>query len=111
MSFMMEAAATLEYEPYDYSLPHSKTVDLIGEEFIKKEAGGGGDSVQTQGGLLQLAYSAAGVGQLRTSYSGGGKTTSLPPLTYTITTIPTISSLGCQVSSSETEMGSSRRPT
>ena len=37
---MTEANATLEYETYDYSLPHSKTVDLIGEEFIKKENGG-----------------------------------------------------------------------
>jgi len=83
---MTEAAATLEYETYDYSLPHSKTVDLIGEEFIKKEHPDG--SIQTTAGLLQLAVSA-------TNLKGNN---SLPPLTYTTTTIPTIST---QVSSSE----------
>lgn len=88
MSFMTEAAATLEYETYDYSLPHSKTVDLIGEEFIKKEHTDG--SIQTTAGLLQLAISSA---TQRTFPSN-----SLPPLTYTTTTIPTIST---QVSSSE----------
>jgi len=86
MSFMTEAAATLEYETYDYSLPHSKTVDLIGEEFIKKENTDG--SIQTTAGLLQLAVSAA----------TPKASNSLPPLTYTTTTIPTIST---QVSSSE----------
>ena len=85
---MTEAAATLEYETYDYSLPHSKTVDLIGEEFIKKEHPDG--SIQTTAGLLQLAISSA---TQRTFPSN-----SLPPLTYTTTTIPTIST---QVSSSE----------
>jgi len=86
MSFMTEAAATLEYETYDYSLPHSKTVDLIGEEFIKKENTDG--SIQTTAGLLQLAVSA----------TPPKASNSLPPLTYTTTTIPTIST---QVSSSE----------
>jgi len=86
MSFMTEAAATLEYETYDYSLPHSKTVDLIGEEFIKKENTDG--SIQTTAGLLQLAVSA----------TTPKASNSLPPLTYTTTTIPTIST---QVSSSE----------
>jgi len=99
---MTEAAATLEYETYDYSLPHSKTVDMIGEEFIKKE-NGCDSGIQTQAGILQLAYSAASGGHIKTSYSN--KTTSLPPLTYTTTTIPTISTLGCQVSSAETENG------
>merc|ERR1719187_3133204 len=83
---MTEAAATLEYETYDYSLPHSKTVDLIGEEFIKKENTDG--SIQTTAGLLQLAVSA----------TTPKASNSLPPLTYTTTTIPTIST---QVSSSE----------
>jgi len=86
MSFMTEAAATLEYETYDYSLPHSKTVDLIGEEFIKKENPDG--SIQTTAGLLQLAVSS----------TTPKASNSLPPLTYTTTTIPTIST---QVSSSE----------
>ena len=93
---MTEANATLEYETYDYSLPHSKTVDLIGEEFIKKENGGG---VQTQaGGLVQLAQTASMVqrtmavstGAATTAYATSAQT-SLPPLTYTTTTIPTIS--------------------
>ena len=92
---MTEANATLEYETYDYSLPHSKTVDLIGEEFIKKENGG----VQTQaGGLVQLAQTASMVqrtmavstGAATTAYATSAQT-SLPPLTYTTTTIPTIS--------------------
>jgi hypothetical protein len=83
---MTEAAATLEYETYDYSLPHSKTVDLIGEEFIKKENPDG--SIQTTAGLLQLAAVS----------STPKASNSLPPLTYTTTTIPTIST---QVSSSE----------
>eukprot|EP00092_Neocalanus_flemingeri_P003003 GFUD01003212.1.p1 GENE.GFUD01003212.1~~GFUD01003212.1.p1 ORF type:complete len:961 (+),score=177.62 GFUD01003212.1:523-3405(+) len=90
MSFLTEAAATLEYETYDYSLPHSKTVDLIGEEFIKKEHPDG--SIQTSAGLLQLAVSAATQKTFLTTNN------SLPPLTYTTTTIPTIST---QVSSSE----------
>ena len=95
---MTEANATLEYETYDYSLPHSKTVDLIGEEFIKKENGG----VQTQagGGLVQLAQTASMVQRTMATVSTGAAATtayatssqtSLPPLTYTTTTIPTIS--------------------
>jgi len=93
---MTEANATLDqYETYDYSLPHSKTVDLIGEEFIKKENGG----VQTQaGGLVQLAQTASMIqrtmaistGAATTAYATSSQT-SLPPLTYTTTTIPTIS--------------------
>ena len=95
---MTEANATLEYETYDYSLPHSKTVDPIGEEFIKKENGG----VQTQagGGLVQLAQTASMVQRTMATVSTGAAATtayatssqtSLPPLTYTTTTIPTIS--------------------
>ena len=82
MSFLTEAAATLEYETgyNDYSLPHSKTVDLIGEEFIKKEGSQITSSVQST----------------ETKMNVGG--VSLPPLTYTTTTIPTIST---QVSASE----------
>ena len=73
---MTEANATLEYETYDYSLPHSKTVDLIGDEFIKKDPERG-RAVQSRAPAQQ---------------------SSLPPLTYTTTTIPTIST---QVSASE----------
>ena len=92
MSFMTEATATLEYETYDYSLPHSKTVDLIGEEFIKKEHGG----IQASGGLIQLAQTASMVQRTPISSSpmvfvSSTSQTSLPPLTYTTTTIPTIS--------------------
>lgn len=87
---MTEAAATLEYETYDYSAQHSKTVDLIGEEFIKKEAGGG------SGGLVQLAQTAAAlqrnmVSTTANSIAYTSAQASLPPLTYTTTTIPTIS--------------------
>jgi len=95
MSFMTEATATLDYETYDYSrssgTDYSKTVDLIGEEFIKKESGG----AQSQaGGLIQLAQTASAMQKTMVSstlaYSVSGQT-SLPPLTYTTTTIPTIS--------------------
>ena len=72
MSYLTEAAATLEYETYDYSLPHSKTVDLIGDEFIKKDPERG-RAVQSRAPAQQ---------------------SSLPPLTYTTTTIPTISAGG-----------------
>ena len=80
MSFLTEAAATLEYETgyNDYALPHSKTVDLIGEEFIKKEGSQIASSVQSSESKMNSV--------------------SLPPLTYTTTTIPTIST---QVSASE----------
>lgn len=99
---MSEANATLEYETgYDYSLPHSKTVDLIGEEFIKKE--GGGDTMNTQG-LLQLACSAAGQPRPSPNNNGYvGRVTSLPPLTFSSSTIPSISSLGSQVSTTDSD--------
>ena len=77
---MTEAAATLEYETYDYSLPHTKTIDLIGEEFIKKEGEGGAPG----GGMVQLAApdsQAPPVG-------GGVYTTTLPPITYTTSILP-----------------------
>ena len=75
MSFLTEAAATLEYETgyNDYALPHSKTVDLIGEEFIKKEGSQIASSVQSSESKMNSV--------------------SLPPLTYTPTTIPTISTI------------------
>ena len=82
MSFMTEATNTLEYETYDYSVPHSKTVDLIGEEFIKKESREG--LVHPVTALSRTTVSSAPV--FVTSCQ-----TSLPPLTYTTTTIPTIS--------------------
>ena len=78
---MTEATATLDYETYDYSrssgTDYSKTVDLIGEEFIKKE-GSQVTSVQSSESKMNSV--------------------GLPPLTYTTTTIPTIST---QVSASE----------
>lgn len=69
-SYLTEAAETLEYQTYDYS---NKTIDLIGEEFVKKEE----ESV--------VLTSCAG----RTMSQ---QMASLPSLTYTTTTIPTISS-------------------
>ena len=90
MSFLTEAAATLEYEPhtYDYSLPHSKTVDLIGEEFIKKE--GDEAAVTTVSTVSTVSASSAPSVSAPASVSTVSRM-SLPPLTYTTTTtIPTI---------------------
>ena len=90
MSFLTEAAATLEYEPhtYDYSLPHSKTVDLIGEEFIKKE--GDEAAVTTVSAVSTVSASSAPSVSVPASVSTVSRM-SLPPLTYTTTTtIPTI---------------------
>ena len=61
-SYLTEAAETLDYhQPPAYDTYH-KTIDMIGEEFVKKEE------------------------ELRT--------TSLPSLSYTTTTIPTIAAAG-----------------
>ena len=90
MSFLTEAAATLEYEPhtYDYSLPHSKTVDLIGEEFIKKE--GDEAAVTAVSAVSTVSASSAPPVSAPASVSTVSRM-SLPPLTYTTTTtIPTI---------------------
>ena len=90
MSFLTEAAATLEYEPhtYDYSLPHSKTVDLIGEEFIKKE----GDEAAVTAVSTVSTVSASSTPPVSAPASVSTVSRmSLPPLTYTTTTtIPTI---------------------
>ena len=37
MSYLAEVAANLESEAYDYHLPHTKTIDLIGEEFAPRK--------------------------------------------------------------------------
>jgi len=37
MSYLAEVAANLESEVYDYHLPHTKTIDLIGEEFAPRK--------------------------------------------------------------------------
>ena len=90
MSFLTEAAATLEYEPhtYDYSLPHSKTVDLIGEEFIKKE--GDEAAVTAVSAVSTVSASSTPPVSAPASVSTVSRM-SLPPLTYTTTTtIPTI---------------------
>ena len=90
MSFLTEAAATLEYQPhtYDYSLPHSKTVDLIGEEFIKKE--GDDAAVTAVSAVSTVSVSSAPSVSAPVSVSTVSRM-SLPPLTYTTTTtIPTI---------------------
>ena len=90
MSFLTEAAATLEYEPhtYDYSLPHSKTVDLIGEEFIKKE--GDEAAVTAVSAVSTVSASSTASVSAPASVSTVSRM-SLPPLTYTTTTtIPTI---------------------
>lgn len=71
-SYLTEAAETLEYQSYDYSL-QNKTIDMIGEEFVKKE---------DENVIITSS------GNIRTM----SNTTSLPSLTYTTTTIPTISS-------------------
>jgi len=36
MSYLTEVTSNLESEVYDYHLPHTKTIDLIGEEFAPR---------------------------------------------------------------------------
>jgi len=67
-TYLTEASDTLEYQSYDYS---NKTIDLLGEEFIKKE--------EAANAVVSSTNSTM-------------STASLPSLTYTTTTIPTISS-------------------
>ena len=114
MSFLTEAAATLEYQT-DYSQEYNtKTVENFGEEFIKKEGSETGgatvsasDSLEsvstaTSGSYVQSSVissaSSATASTAASSFkmSSGG---SLPPLTYTTTT--TIPTIATQVSSSE----------
>jgi len=71
-SYITEANETLDYQTYDYS---SKTIDLLGEEFVKRE-----DSK-----ALQTEHKEEDA-------TMNHRKTSLPSLTYTTTTIPTISS-------------------
>ena len=92
-SFLTEAAATLEYsqagQPGEFSLgEHAKTVDLIGEEFIKK--GSESDTVTTTSSSTFVQSSEISSASLSHAPMMSG---SLPPLTYTTTTtIPTIAS-------------------
>ena len=113
MSFLTEAAATLEYQA-DYTQEYNtKTVENFGEEFIKKEGSEAGVSVSasdsletvstaTSGSYVQSSVissaSSATASTAASSFkmSSGG---SLPPLTYTTTT--TIPTIATQVSSSE----------
>ena len=37
MSYLAEVSSNLENEVYDYHLPHTKTIDLIGEEFAPRK--------------------------------------------------------------------------
>ena len=37
MSYLAEVSANLDNEVYDYHLPHTKTIDLIGEEFAPRK--------------------------------------------------------------------------
>jgi len=96
-SFLTEAAATLEYsqagQPGEFSLgEHAKTVDLIGEEFIKK--GSESDTVTTTSSSTFVQSSEISSASLSHAPMMSG---SLPPLTYTTTTtIPTIASQHAQ---------------
>ena len=113
MSFLTEAAATLEYNTTDYTQEYNtKTVENFGEEFIKKEGSetvvsvSASDSLETrtatsgsyvQSSVISSASSAtASTAASSFKMSTGG---SLPPLTYTTTT--TIPTIATQVSSSE----------
>ena len=94
-SFLTEAAATLEYnqagQPGEFSLgEHTKTVDLIGEEFIKKGAESQAVTAATTSTATFVQSSEISSASLSHAPMMSG---SLPPLTYTTTTtIPTIAS-------------------
>jgi len=76
MSFLSEATATLDYDTYDYSLPHTKTIDLIGEEFVKKESCGESPNGQT----FQLSATTAVPGSYTTTLPQFAHSTSLPSI-------------------------------
>ena len=92
-SFLTEAAATLEYsqagQPGEYSLgEHAKTVDMIGEEFIKKSSETVTAATTSSSTFVQSSEISSASLSHAPMMSG-----SLPPLTYTTTTtIPTIAS-------------------
>lgn len=81
MSFLTEATATLDYDTYDYSLPHTKTIDLIGEEFVKKESNCGESPNSHQ--IFQLSATTA---------VPGSYTTTLPQFAHSTSSLPNISS-------------------
>jgi len=81
MSFLTEATATLDYDTYDYSLPHTKTIDLIGEEFVKKESSCGESPNSHQ--IFQLSATTA---------VPGSYTTTLPQFAHSTSSLPSISS-------------------
>lgn len=93
-SFLTEAAATLEYsqagQPGGFSLgEHTKTVDLIGEEFIKKGAESNVTPASTSSSTFVQSSEISSASLSHAPMMSG----SLPPLTYTTTTtIPTIAS-------------------
>ena len=94
MSFLTEAAATLEYsqagQPGDFSLgEHAKTVDMIGEEFIKKSSESETVTAATTSSTFVQSSEISSASLSHAPMMSG----SLPPLTYTTTTtIPTIAS-------------------
>ena len=89
MSYLTETA-TLEFDPnggstsnnnagYDYHLPHTKTIDLIGEEFVQKSRSIGGQSVVVENlhpngtGLSNTSHNLGpNVVLVNSSNSGGG---------------------------------------
>ena len=88
MSYLTETA-TLEFDPnggstsnnnagYDYHLPHTKTIDLIGEEFVQKSRPVGGQSVVVEnlhpngGGLSSTSHVGPNVVLVNSSNSGSG---------------------------------------
>ena len=94
-SFLTEAAATLEYsqagQAGEYSMgEHAKTVDMIGEEFIKKSSESETVTAATTSSSTFVQSSEISSASLSHAPMMSG---SLPPLTYTTTTtIPTIAS-------------------
>lgn len=80
-TYLTEAADTLDYHNHQHAAGYAdyannKTIDLIGEEFIKKE--------DSRTRLVVVTSSPAAQQDQQSA--------SLPSLTYTTTTIPTISS-------------------
>ena len=94
-SFLTEAAATLEYnqagQPGEFGMgEQTKTVDLIGEEFIKKGTESEAVPASTTPSSTFVQSSEISSASLSHAPMMSG---SLPPLTYTTTTtIPTIAS-------------------
>ena len=93
-SFLTEAAATLEYsqagQPGEFSMgEHAKTVDMIGEEFIKKSSESETVTAATTSSTFVQSSEISSASLSPAPMMSGA----LPPLTYTTTTtIPTIAS-------------------